>query len=159
MKKITSILLLAFTVIMLSSCIIFTEAPTYRVYFNNDTPSYVYDWYIKNPDGDNYTASDSYCEIPPNHYDYVSGVPEDDYQFFFCLLATRTTDYYLFTKTFYHIDGRTTFYLSNQGAYSGNPRSAIGPEEIEDNLENLKNLILKDSEGNVYPLELLEINK
>ena len=159
MKKIFPILLLAMTLGLFSSCVIVAEVPTYKVYFNNDTALYVYDWYIKNYDGDNYCPDDEYCEIPPYRYDYVSGVPEDGYQFYFCLFSTRRKDYYFYTDTFYKINETTTFYLSSKGAYIGKPRSAIGPDEIEDNPENLENLILKDSEGNEYPLELLVIEK
>ena len=47
MKKLFPILALSMVIGLFSSCIIVTEKPTYTVYFDNDTPSQVYDWYLK----------------------------------------------------------------------------------------------------------------
>ena len=155
MKKLFSILALAMVIGVFSSCVIVThEEPTYTVYFDNDTPSYVYDWYLKDKDGKNKVHNDNeYREIAAYQYDRLSGIEEYDYKFYFCLLSTRIADYYLCTPNYYHIDRDVTFYLSEQTPYNGRPRSAASPEE------DFTNLVLRDSDGNEYPLETLVINK
>ena len=155
MKKLFSILALAMVIGVFSSCVIVThEEPTYTVYFNNDTPSHVYDWYLKHKYGNRHAASDDYCDIKAYRYDSISGIKEGDYKFFFCFLSTIKNDYYIAfpeeESTFYHINKDVTFYLSEQTPYNGTPRSAVGSD---DTYENLDNLVIKDSEGNVYPLK------
>ncbi len=154
MKKLFPILALSMVIGLFSSCIIVTEKPTYTVYFDNDTPSYIYDWYLKDKDGNNHVHDpNSYREIAAYQYDRLTGVEEDDYQFYFCLLATRTQSIYSYTESYYHIERDVTFYLSEQKPYNGSPRSAVGYEEED------ANLVLKDSNGNEYPLKTLVINK
>ena len=153
MKKLFPILALSMVIGLFSSCIINLHSSTYKVYFNNDTQSHVYDWYLKDSAGHKYAISDEYCEIDAYHYDYISGIEEGDYKFYFCLLSTRDTDFYYSTQNFYHVEQDVTFYLSELTPYNGSPRSAVGPDDTEFTPENL---VLKDSEGNVYPLKLVQ---
>lgn len=155
MKKLISIMLIALSVIMLSSCIIVAnnnEPPTYSMTFYNDTKSHVYDWYLKDKDGANYAKSDNYCEVPRGDHSTKSGLRERDYQIWFCLLSTRTTDVYAYTRNYTHLSQDQRFYLSDESFYS---RSAAGSSD--DNAE--PEYVLRTADGTVLELETCIIEK
>lgn len=150
MKKLLSILMISLTAVILSSCIIVAhEEPKYKFYFVNDTLSPVYDWYLKDEDGDNHAKSSGYCEIPPGAYSYKSGLSEDYYQLWFCPLQTIASDYYVHTD-YIKLDEDTTYYLNLDRFYDGKPnnRSAVNEETVSES----GTLVLTDSKGNIYPL-------
>ena len=154
MKKLFPILALSMVIGLFSSCIIVAEKPTYTVYFDNDTPSQVYDWYLKDKYDNNYTISDSYCEVAPYRTSSMSGISEGDYKFYFCIFSTRAKDYYVAVPhdndSYYHIEKDVTFCLSEETPYNGSPRSVVSPEG------DYTNLVLRDSNGNVFPLKKVE---
>ena len=56
MKKIATIIMITLTAILLSGCVINVESVTHTMYFQNDSSTqYVYDWYLKDTNGKNYT--------------------------------------------------------------------------------------------------------
>jgi len=155
MKKLLSLMLIAFAAVMLSSCIIVTtndEPPTYSFTFSNDTKSHVYDWYLKDRAGDNYAKSDNYCEVARGDRSTKGGLREKDYQVWFCLLSTRTTDVYLYTQNYTHLDRDQIFYLSDQSFYA---RSAAGA--ADENAE--PKYVLRTADGTEFELETIVIEK
>ena len=151
MKKILTILLAAVTTVLLSSCIIYAApTPTYTMYFQNDTTNqYIYDWYLKDSDGNKYTISDDYCEVAPGYYDSKSGLYEKDYQVWFCVYSSSRSNYdvYLHNNTFVHVNSDTTYRVTTEKYYVGGPRSAASEAENEET-----RFILVDSNGNKYEL-------
>ena len=155
MNKLLSILLVAMTAVMLSSCIIVNTAdstPTYSMTFSNDTQSYVYDWYLKDRAGENYAKSDNYCEVPRGTSSTKSGLKERDYQVWFCLLSTRNADVYLYTNNYTHLDRDQVFYLYDQSFYA---RSAAGA--ADENAE--PEYVLRTADGTIIELETCVIEK
>ena len=157
MKKIVSVLMIAFIATLLSSCVVVAvDSPRYTMYFYNDTASqYIYDWYVEDADGNNYLPDtepiDGYYEVDCGEYDWVSNLPRGNYRIVFCIYAGRTADYYL-TSDYEYIDEDMSFRLRNEVFYEGKWRSAgnSGTEEEE------TQLVLVDSKGNKYPLEKVE---
>ncbi len=156
MKKLFPVLLLTMIVGLFSSCVIVTTEsapPTYSMTFSNDTQSHVYDWYVKDSSGKNYPISENnYCEVPRGTSSTKSGLKENDYQMWFCLLSTRTADVYLYTQRYTHLNQNQVFYLSEQAFYA---RSVAGTSD--DNSEN--NYVLKTADGTVLELETCVIEK
>lgn len=153
MKKLLSFMLIAMSVLMLSSCIIVAtndEPPTYSMTFCNDTKSHIYDWYLKDKDGKNYAKSDDYCEIERGDRSTKKGLKEKDYQIWFCLLATRETDVYAYTQNYTHLDDDQIFYLSDQSFHA---RSAAADENAE------PEYVLITADGTVLELETVVIKK
>ncbi len=149
MKKFLTIMLIAITAVMLSSCIIVTKetpVPTYTMYFSNDTKSHVYDWFLKDKDDNNYTISDEYCEVPTKTTSAMSGLYEKYYQVWFCLYSSRNEDVYLYTNTFVLLDEDTIFHLSDKSFTS---RSVINA----DNSDSEKHYVLRTSDGQEFELE------
>ena len=149
MKKIISVLLLALSLTVLSSCIII-NTPTHTMYFYNNTSTKVYDWFLKDSDGDNHLPSEGWNEVPAYKYDKMTGLSEDYYTVWFCLLTTGNKDYYVHTENSFHIDSDTTFYLKTETCSNGSPRSA----NSTDSDTNDEELVLIDSNGNQYKLVL-----
>lgn len=163
MKKITSILLLAFTVIMLSSCIIVAhEEPTYTITFYNDlvdsARNDVFDWYAKTTSGTRYVVSSYATHVRSGGYSsQLSGLYENKY----CVIFTfdDTTDAYdgdiYYSSEFILVDRDTDFILqeTNRG-YTVSSRSATNQEETSEQIE--KGYQIVDTEGNVYPLTKVE---
>ena len=152
MKKILPILMLLAASFILSSCIVVaheTPEPTYKFYFVNNTSGFVYDWYLKDSDGDNHAKSNDYCDIAPGEVASKSGLYEDDYQLWFCPLSTRAADYYWHSGWF-ELDDDTTFYLASESFYEGKPqyRAVTSADTVSEN----DNLVIMDSKGNVIPL-------
>ena len=151
MKKFLTIMLIAITAVMLSSCIIVTKetpVPTYTMYFSNDTKSHVYDWFLKDKDDNNYTISDEYCEVASGTSAAMTGLYEKYYQVWFCLLSTRTQDVYLYTKNYVLLDEDTIFHLSD---YSFTSRSVLNA----DNSDSEKHYVLRTSDGQEFELETI----
>ena len=149
MKKLISFMLIAISAIMLSSCIINIEEPKYTIYFNNDSDTqYIYDWYVKDSSGNNYTLSKEYCPIPQRGASSIGGLREGDYQVWFCVYsnAKRDTDVYVHPTTFVHLNADVTYSLRNDNYTYGRPRSALN-EETE-----AENFVLVDSNGNTFEL-------
>lgn len=155
MKKLLSLMLIAFAAVMLSSCIIVAtadEPPTYSMTFINDTPGHVYDWYLKDRAGDNYAKSDNYCEVARGDRSTKSGLKERDYQIWFCPYSSRDTDVYLYTKNYTHLDRDQIFYLSDHSFYA---RSAAGT--ADENAEPI--YVLRTADGTELELETIVIEK
>ena len=148
MKKIISVLLLALTLTLFSSCIII-DISKHTMYFYNDTTNQnVYDWYVKDSDGENHLPSTGWNEVPPGTYDKIENLPEGLYTVWFCVYTGGAGEVYAHTQNYVNLDTDTTFHLSDERCYKGSPRSAVSSEE--DN--NDEELALIDSNGNKYEL-------
>ncbi len=153
MKKILSIIALAITAIMLSSCVVHVNAetvepPTYRIYFYNDTAKqFIFDWYVEDEDGGNYELSDEYREIECGEYDYIDGLEKDYYRVVFCISSDYSEDWYVRSNLVF-VNSDTTFRLSDKHYYDGKPRSALSSETSSEETD----LVLIDSNGNEYPI-------
>lgn len=155
MKKIFSVLLLALTLSLFTGCIfvgdVDYEPPKYTLYFFNDTSNKtIYDWFLKDDDGENHVKSDNYVPVEPGEISSISGLKKDYYQVWFCVYSAtnRQSDVYVHTENFVYVDSDTTFKLDTESYVSGRPRSATGVTEAKDK----SNYVLIDSKGNVYPL-------
>ena len=148
MKKITTIIMLALTALMLSSCVINLEPVTHTMYFQNDSRTqHVYDWYVKDSDGTKYVISKDYCAVPCNSTSAISGLYTKDYQVWFCIYSGIRSDVYTHSAGFVRLDSDTTFSLSSVSYYGGKPRSAEGTIEDAES-----DFVLIDSNGNKYEL-------
>ena len=159
MKKIFPILLLSMILGLFSSCIIVPpealEEPKYTMYFYNDTTvQHVYDWYLKDEDDNNYVASENkYCEVPVGTYAGLSGLRKNYYQIWFCVYSNRSNDFYVHSDGLFYLDSNATFYLSDLSIVRGGPRSAVTENE------QVEQLVIVDSKGNIYPTKTEIINK
>lgn len=154
MKKIFPILLLSMILGVFSSCIIIPE-DRYTFNFYNDTPSTIYDWYLKNRDDTNFTMSSDYCDVPAGYYSSMTDLREDEYQVWYCIFSNVKRDVYYYSENFFHVDRDCTYYLSHDDCWAGGPRSAVSTDN-----ENIEpNYVLVDSDGNKYPLKTVIINK
>ena len=141
--------MITLTAILLSGCVINVESVTHTMYFQNDSYTQpVYDWYLKDSNGNKYTLSDDYCPVPVRSTSYMSGLYTKDYQVWFCIYQSPRADYYTHSEGFVKLDSDTTFRLSNESYYGGAPRSA--GKAINENAE--PELTLVDSNGNQYKL-------
>lgn len=154
MKKIFPILLLSMILGVFSSCIIIPP-DRYTFNFYNDTPSDIYDWFLKDRYDTNYTLSSTWCPVPAGHYSSMTDLYEKDYQVYFCIFTTGTKEVYSYSENFFHVDKDCTYYLSSDSCFSGSPRSAI----LSDNETVEPNYVLIDSNGNKYPLKTVIIEK
>lgn len=139
-KTFLSILLIAVAATMLSSCVISIRTHYHKMYFCNDTLFDVDDWYVKNPDGENF-AKYTYKSVPVDagETSSISDLPEDDYQVWW-RYTIRDTDIFLHTITFVELDEDTTFKLSKQRFYSA--RNAASTDMNEEG-----NFVLETSDG------------
>lgn len=154
MKKIFPVLLLSMILGVFSSCII-VPPERYIFTFYNNTPSDIYDWYLKDEYDTNYTLSDEYCRVPAGHYSSMSDLYEKDYQVWYCVYTTGNQDVYLYSQNFFHVNKDCTFYLAEGDCWAGSPRSAI----TTDTKTFESNYVLMDSNGNKYPLKTVIIEK
>lgn len=152
MKKLLSFMLIAMSVLMLSSCVIVNEEeedPTYTVFFvNNTKDEYIYDWYLKNSRGKNFTISDNYCPVPINTVSAKGGLDKGDYQIWFCVYSNPNRgapDVYMHTENYVHINTDVYFTLNDYAFTS--VRSASAESDIESDT-----YVLVDSNGNEYKL-------
>lgn len=154
MKKIFPVLLLSMIIGLFSGCII-VPLDRYTFHFYNNTPSYVYDWYLKDKDENYYMVSDEYNVVAPDHYDSLSNLREKDYRVYFCVLSTVKKDFYAVSENFIHVDRDCTYYLQEDICYGGSPRSAV----LSENETKEPCYFLFDSNGNRYPMKIEIINK
>ena len=147
MKKYVPLFAIILTTLILSSCIL--VLPTYTMYFYNDTNNTVFDWYLKNDNGTNFTISEDYCEVPPKHYSSKSGLTEGYYQVWFCTFSAAGRDAYYYSENFVHLNSDTTYYLKSDDFYTGSPiksNNSLNEKTTE------PAFTLVDSNGNEYKL-------
>ncbi len=108
MKKIISVLLLALTLTLFSSCIIVGDPDDfvtnyYDITCYNDTDTWIYDWCVVR-NGKKTFAKDKYkeCSIGPDKSATLYGLPEGDYILYVAFV--RNPDYddgdYIETRSF-----------------------------------------------------------
>lgn len=149
MKKISFALLILTAAMLFSSCVVVhadvkeEEVHTYKFFFDNDTRIYIYDWYLKDEDGNNWTKGDGYYPVAPDDRDCIYDIPEGLYQVWYCIDSGRRKDVYTHTKNFFEINSDVVFSLKYEECTE---RSAVN------NASGEKRLVLVDSNGNEYPL-------
>ncbi len=144
MKKFLTIMLVAITAVMLSSCVIVTSesTPTYTMYFKNDTNNYVHDWYVKNKN-DYIPYKDSPARsVAPNETSSISGLSKDYYQIWYKIYSTGDTEIFLYTENFVYLDTDTIFYLSDLSFHS---------RSIDNDTNN--NFVLRTADGQELELK------
>lgn len=122
MKKIISVLLLALTLSLFSSCIIvadpdaLNQSPTYCFYFKNDRNIDIRDFYLEDRKGNVYSKGngvDAYgCEAGETLV--IKNLERKDYKLFYQYGYETLTEFGWFT-----MDSDKTFVLSEKTLYKG----------------------------------------
>lgn len=162
MKKVLSILLIASAVMLFASCLIVTEVPKYSITFRNElspSPSNnVFDWYVKNSSGTNFTVTSYATSVTAGGGRSTKyGLDRDHYRVIFTF--NDTTDSYepdtYYQSSLIYLDHDKEYTIVNSSSYimvtlpSVN-RSAIGEENNTENL--ITEFQIVDSDGNAYPI-------
>ncbi len=150
MKKLIPILIIFSSILMLSGCEFHLHPyrERYTMFFENNTTSYVYDWYVKDDFGMNHTGSTEYYPVAPGETSSINNLWPDYYEVWFCLYSTVSKDYYVHTKTMTYLDSDTVFKLKTRSYHNRSISSATNETSDDDNVR----YILVDSKGNEYPL-------
>lgn len=117
MKKITTIIMLALTAVLLSSCVInVTPESTHSFYFYNDTNMDIRDWYLLDKDGKIYSVHKDGCAEPVGigRYSHISGLKTKYYKVFY-----EYVNYASYTSGFFDITSDATFKTSDNKCYTG----------------------------------------
>jgi len=149
MKKLLSLMLIAFAAVMLSSCIIVAtndEPPRYEIACYNNTYAMITDWCVKKGSDITYANSKYNCEIEPGKTDIISGLSSGYYSI--CITFNHRSqlhpDDYQQTNEIY-LDRNVTFKVAERQYYG---RSAVNTDD--ENTE--KQYVIVFSDGKEYPL-------
>lgn len=162
MKKVLSILLIASAVMLLASCLIVTEVPTYSITFRNELSDSnnndVFDWYVKNSRGTNFAVSSHATSVTSGGGSSTKRDLERDY-YRVIFTFDDTTDGYIpdvyYQSSLFYLDHDKEYVIVNSTSYFMIPLSSVSRSAIgeEDNTENLiAEYQLVDSDGNAYPI-------
>lgn len=138
-KTFLSVLIIAMTLTMLSSCIINVNHGTYKMYFDNNTNIDVDDWYVKDSDGDNHVKTKNYNPVEAGERKSISDLPEDLYQVWYCY-SLSNYDFYFHTN-YVDLDEDTVYKLRQDKFVSARNAANTGAESEE------TVLVLESSDG------------
>ena len=151
MKKIISVLLLALTLSLFSSCIIvgddsiFTPVSKHDITCYNDTSKIIYDWCVKKDDDSTYVNDEENCEIKPQKRDTIKNLNQGYYKLCFSFKDKIKLNPYDYQESDYtYLDEDVEFSIAERTFYS---RSASSPD-----LENLETQYVVIINGKEYPL-------
>lgn len=147
MKKIISVLLLALTLTLFSSCIIIEDTSKYDItLLNNTTDENITDWCVKSKDGERYEKDDKNCPIRAGSRDTITDIPKGYYSVCFSFEVKnqlQPEDYEI--STLVYLDEDVVFRLGSRRFYSY--RSADSTDLNEENPQYILTI-----NGKEYPL-------
>ena len=150
-KTFLSVLIIAMTLTMLSSCV-FVERDDYSITCYNDTYRTITDWCVKKNNKKTYANDDRNCTIYPGYTDTIYDLSTGDYRIYFSFKDKYRLheDDYESTGHFW-LDEDVTFYVAERDIY-GN-RSALSAESDNKDQSDESELVIVCSNGQVIPLE------
>ena len=146
MKKIISVLLLALTLTLFSSCIIIEDTSKYDITLLNNTDENITDWCVKSKDGERYEKDDKNCPVRAGSRDTITDIPKGYYSVCFSFEVKnqlQPEDYEI--STLVYLDEDVVFRLATRKFYSY--RSASSTDLSEANPQYILTI-----NGKEYPL-------
>ena len=117
MKKLIPFLLITFTTLMLSSCLMivpYDSSTTYTLYFDNNTNNTVVkDWYAENIFGTTYGKRDSKTRVGPGKRRSIENLPKGTYYVYYCVNETYNSYEYEISDSVY-LSSNKVFKLSSR---------------------------------------------
>ena len=146
MKKIISVLLLALTLSLFSSCIIIEDTSKYDITLLNNTGENITDWCVKSKDGERYEKDDKNCPVRAGSRDTITDIPKGYYSvcFSFAVKYQLKPDDYEISNLVY-LDEDTVFKLATRKFYS---YRSVSSTDLDD--ENSQYVLIIN--GEEYPL-------
>ena len=135
MKRLVSLLLIAYTAILLSSCVIVTNEsvpepePTYSFYFFNNSDYEVRDWYLLDKDNNQYSKNnDGYAvKVEGGEISKITGLKKRTYRVYYEYYDSTNRFHKEYTN-YFDLDKDVTYKFVENTFYEGSPRSVQSAE-------------------------------
>ena len=134
-KTLFSILLIAMTLTMLSSCV-YVDSKSYDITCYNNTSSTITDWCVhKKGKKDSIANDDRECTIYPNRSDTIRNLSTGDYKIYFSFKnkwRLHEEDYQ--STGYFWLDEDVTFYVAEREIYTDRSALSSKSEQSEPQL-------------------------